>query len=167
MNRARNSNGTFGIIHNGRRTPLYRIWCAMKERCNNPHNKRFSRYGARGIRVCEEWSISFNAFREWAISNGYKKGMTIDRIDNEKGYEPSNCRWATIAEQNRNYSRNHLITFDGETLCVTDWANKLGINQATILYRLKNGKTIQEALSKTDGRKTRWKTTSPNCTASM
>lgn len=167
MNKIRNRDGTFGIIHNGKRTPLYRIWCAMKERCNNPNNKRFSRYGGRGITVCEDWQCSFNTFREWAIEHGYKRGMTIDRIDNEKGYEPDNCRWATRAEQNRNYSRNHLITYNGETLCVTDWANKIGIKPATVLYRLKSGKTIEQALSKTDGRKTRWKTISQNCMESM
>lgn len=163
MNRVRNADGTFAKIHGRKRTELYRVWCAMKERCSNPHNKSFRNYGAKGIAVCTEWRESFNAFREWAIAAGYKKGLTIDRIDCARGYSPDNCRFATTAEQNRNYSRNHNITYNGETHCIADWEKITGINRATILYRIKAGKTVEEIFDKTDGRAKRWKTTSSSC----
>jgi hypothetical protein len=128
----------------------------MKERCTNANNKRFSRYGGRGISVCQEW-MDFSAFRAWALASGYSDGKTIDRIDNNGNYEPENCRWATRREQNRNYSRNRMITFNGKTQCVQDWAHELGIKSATISFRLRSGKTTEEALSKTDFRSLRFK----------
>ena len=162
MNNRRNSDGTFADNHGMKKTRLYRVWCAMKERCNNPHNKRFCTYGGKGIAVCKEWE-AFKPFYDWAMSSGYKDGLTIDRINNELGYSPDNCRWATTAQQNRNYSRNHVITYDGRTLCLADWADELGINRATLLWRIKAGKPIEEVFKQEDGRTTRWKTTSPHC----
>ena len=124
----------------------------MKERCANPHNKRYERYGGRGISVCEEWKKDYSEFREWALENGYKDGLTIDRIDNEKGYSPENCRWVDRKTQNRNYSRNHLITYMGKTQCIADWAEELNINRATILFRIKSGKPLDEVFDKRDRR---------------
>lgn len=155
MNRARNEKGVFVPTHGGRGTPLYRVWCAMKERCSNPHNKSFKNYGGRGISVCDEWQ-DFAVFREWAACSGYRHGLTIDRIDGNGNYSPDNCRWATTAEQNRNYRRNHYITYRGERLCAKDWAERTGIKYATILYRLKAGKTLDEVFAKEDGRSKRW-----------
>lgn len=88
---------------------LYTIWRGMKQRCENEHNRSYKYYGKRGIGVCDEWS-DFSAFREWALNNGYDENAkygdcTIDRIDNDRGYEPSNCRWVSLAEQNRNKRR--------------------------------------------------------------
>jgi hypothetical protein len=163
MNSKRDSKGRFATKHGAKHTKLYRVWCSMKERCNNPHNKSFARYGGRGITVCEEWRNSFEVFYEWAIDNGYKEGLTIDRKDVNGNYEPKNCRWTTTAEQNRNYSKNHLITYQGETKCLSDWADYFGINRGTILFRIKQGKTLDEVFSKIDRRTIRWKkTTLPN-----
>ncbi len=156
MERSRNSKGAFLPIHNGKRTKLYNKWCAMKERCMNPHNKSFRRYGGRGISICQEW-LDFAVFRAWALASGYAEGMTIDRRDNDGNYEPGNCRWATTREQNRNYSRNRMLTFNGKTQCVQDWAQELGIGRSTILLRLKSGKTTEEALTKIDLRSLRFK----------
>lgn len=157
--RIRNSDGTFKTKHGKKNTKLYPVWCAMKERCYNTNNKKYSRYGGRGIVVCDEWKDDFQSFYDWSIANGYREGLTIDRIDNNGNYEPANCRWLTRAEQNRNYSRNHLITYQGETKCLTDWADEFGINRGTVLYRLKAGKTLNEVFSTVDGRSTRWKKT--------
>ena len=154
--RPRNNKGAFTTTHGMRHTRLYGIWCAMKERCNNPNNKSYPRYGARGISVTDEWRESFQAFHEWAVQAGYSEDLTIDRIDNNRGYSPDNCRWVTTKEQNRNYSRNHMITYRGRTQCIADWAEETGINRATILFRIKAGKSIDEIFNPIDGRSRRW-----------
>lgn len=155
MGRQRDSKGKFLPSHNGTNTRLYGVWCAMKERCSNPHNKRYANYGGRGIKVCDEWLHDFSVFEAWSKANGYADKLTIDRIDGNGNYEPSNCRWVTQTVQNRNYSRNHNITYNGETHCIADWGTITGINRATILFRLKSGKPLEEVFSKFDGRSKR------------
>lgn len=122
--------------HDPAKNKLYAVWNAMKQRCNNPKNKRWNRYGGRGIKICEEWENSFDSFREWALSNGYKEGLTIDRINNDGNYEPDNCRWATYREQNRNYSRNVYYEHNGEKHTAIEWAEIYGLNIKSIYQRM-------------------------------
>lgn len=89
-------------IHGKTNTRLYRIWSHMKDRCYRPGNNRYQYYGGRGIDVCEEWKNNFTTFYDWAMANGYKENLSIDRIDNDKGYSPENCRWADAITQSRN-----------------------------------------------------------------
>lgn len=90
------------LTHGGRRTRLYTIWNDMKQRCYNVRATNYKNYGGRGIRVCAEWRDDFGAFQQWALSHGYADDLSIDRIDNDKGYAPDNCRWATDYEQAHN-----------------------------------------------------------------
>lgn len=113
---------------------LYVIWSDMKDRCNNPNTPTYKHYGGRGITVCDEWNASdgFVSFRDWAIANNYMDGLTIDRIDNNKGYSPDNCRWVTTKEQALNTRRNHRIAFNGKNLTITEWADELGFNRNSL-----------------------------------
>ncbi len=122
-------------IHGMTGTKLYKTRIHMLERCNNPKDKSYKNYGGRGIKVCEEWSKSFTSFRDWALANGYKEGLSIDRIDVNGNYEPSNCRWITMAEQANNTTRSVYITHNGETLTKADWVRKIGIKYATFSLR--------------------------------
>lgn len=132
--------------HGKRNTRLYRIWYHMRERCNNKNAAHYSDYGGRGITVCKDWDSGFQPFYEWATSNGYKDGLTIDRVDNNKGYSPDNCRWATYNEQARNKRNNLNITYNGKTQTLKEWANELGIRYTTLWQRLyKRGLSIEKA----------------------
>lgn len=152
MKRARDECGRFKSIHFGRKTKLYRVWGAIKERCFNPNHKSYKNYGARGISVCEDWSVDFLKFKEWAVSNGYKEGLTIDRIDTNGGYCPENCRWVTTREQNRNYSRNHKVEYNGKTYCIKELAELFNISYGKLVYRINNGYSIHNAIKKGDNR---------------
>lgn len=133
--------------HNGSKTRLYSIWQDMRRRCNSPNRKDSKNYYAKGIRVFEEWN-DFSVFQDWALKNGYNDSLTIDRIDSNKNYEPSNCRWIEKSEQAKNRSSNHYITFNGKTQTLTDWAKELGINRTTLSSRIRRGMSIEEALTK-------------------
>lgn len=119
---------------------LWNTWNHMKQRCSNPQNKAFSRYGGRGIKVCREWEESFEAFKDWALSNGYSEELTIDRIDTNGNYEPSNCRWATAKEQNNNKRNNVLVSYNDQTHTLQEWSEITGIPHETLRRRNIQGK---------------------------
>lgn len=125
--------------HGKRKTRIYRIWHDMKARCLFQKNPNFADYGGRGITVCDEWLNSFEAFYAWAMANGYSDNLTLDRKNNDKGYCPENCRWASRIEQANNKRNNTPIEIDGITMNITQWAKVSGVKQATISYRYKKG----------------------------
>lgn len=127
-------------------TKLYHTWWNMKARCFDPNNKKFDCYGGRGIVVCDEWKDSFENFMLWSISNGYSDELTIDRIDVNGNYEPSNCRWVAWKEQCRNKRNNKIITIDGEAKCLQDWCNQVGISPSTVEGRWKRGWDDKKAI---------------------
>ena len=135
------------------------IYANMKQRCYNKNCTRYKDYGARGITVCEEWNDSnwsgtkhlskgYVAFRDWALSHGYSEELTIDRIDNNKGYSPDNCRWISRQEQNNNKRTNKYITLNGKTQTLTEWVKELKISKHAIYNRIRNGETIEQAFQK-------------------
>ena len=137
------------VTHGMTNTPLYRVFRAIHNRCEDPNNKEYHRYGGRNISVCEEWKSNggFQAFYEWAINNGYKKGLTIDRIDCDGNYEPSNCRWATYKVQNNNRSNNRLIEYNGMIYTLSELSEISTVEYSTLKYRLDNGWDVQKAIS--------------------
>ena len=116
----------------------------MINRCENKNNTSYERYGGRGIKICDEWRNNIFAFYEWAIKNGYKKGLSIDRIDNDGDYSPDNCRWATVRQQCNNKSKNINISIDGETHTAAEWSRILGIPKGTITSRANNPEWTDE-----------------------
>ena len=125
---------------------LYVIWKNMKSRCFNSSNPSYDRYGGRGITVCEDWKNNYISFRDWAINNGYKDDLTIDRIDNNGNYEPTNCRWATIKEQSRNRNTNVFVEYNGKIFVVKDFAKIIGIDRHTLSKKINEGVSVEEII---------------------
>ena len=136
-------NRTHGMTE----TPTWNSWKAMVNRCRNPNSPNFARYGGRGITVCDRWLTSFAAF---LADMGERPSLehSIDRIDNSKGYEPGNCRWATAKQQCRNTSKNVRLTFEGRTQCVSAWAEELGVSVGTLFGRIARGWPDDRVISK-------------------
>lgn len=140
-------NGGNRKIHGMYQTRLYRIWNGMKQRCTNPKNKKYTDYGGRGIKVCNEWN-NFVVFREWAMANGYCDNLSIDRIDNDGNYEPNNCRWATSKEQADNKRSTRKITYKGEQKTFNQLAETFGLPPKIIRQRIDNyGWSVEKALT--------------------
>jgi len=118
----------------------------MRRRCNNPKSDYYNNYGGRGIKVCKEWN-DYSNFREWALSSGYLENLSIDRIDVDGDYQPSNCRWATRKEQANNTRRNIKLTYKGVTKTATEWAREIGITKSAIFHRLDRSWTIEEIMT--------------------
>lgn len=119
---------THGDTQRGSNKRLWQTWQGMKQRTSNPNNKAFAMYGGRGITVCDEWQENYTAFRDWALSHGYADNLTIERIDVNGNYEPSNCRWATLKDQCNNRRTNVLIEWEGKTQNIKQWADEKGFN---------------------------------------
>lgn len=134
-------------LHNKSQTRIYRIWQRMKARCYNQNDKHYEYYGGRGITICDEWKDDFQCFYDWSMSNGYTDRLTIDRIDSNGDYTPSNCRWATRKQQANNTRQNRYLTYNGKTLTAKQWSEELGINYSTIQGRIRRGLNISEILS--------------------
>ena len=128
-----------GTIHGGFGTRIYGIWSGMIQRCHNPKNPSYKHYGGRGITVCAEWRSSFAIFREWSLSHGYRRELQIDRRDNESGYLPDNCRWATSKEQACNKRNNTILTAFGETKPLIGWAEdkRCAVNYKSLGQRIR------------------------------
>jgi len=137
---------THGHKANGKVTTEYQTWTAMIDRTTNPNNKSFHRYGGRGIKICDRW---LNSFENFLADMGYKptKGLSIDRIDTNGNYEPSNCRWATALEQQNNRSSNVVVSYNGENNTISDWARKFGFKPYVIFLRLRNGWSFNKAIT--------------------
>ena len=127
---------------------MYGVWKGIKARCCCKTNKYYKRYGLRGIKVCKEWSEDFFSFWKWAIENGYKQGLTIDRINNNGDYCPQNCRWADVYQQANNKRTNILITYKGKTKTLKEWCRTLSLNYSRTLNRIRIGWDEIDALTK-------------------
>ena len=126
-------------IYYGVDKKLHDRWWDIKSRCNNPNNSRYKDYGGRGIKMCPEWENDFWTFRDWSLANGFREGLTIDRIDNDKGYSPDNCRWVTNAVQANNKRSCRYITINGVTKNLKEWSVEYNINYHTVQNRIFNG----------------------------
>lgn len=144
--RSRKGHQGFFVTHGLRHVPEYAVWNSMKQRCHNPNHSGYYKYGERGVVVCERWRGSFVAFYE---DMGPRPSPThsIDRIENAKGYEPGNCRWATRKEQMNNQTKTHLLTLDGKTQSIAEWCRVTGLNKTTIHRRLNKGLPVEGVLA--------------------
>lgn len=132
--------------HHESQMRLYGIWQQLRARCSNPKHASYHSYGGRGISVCEEWNHSYENFRDWAMLNGYEKDLSIDRIDNDKGYSPDNCRWANRITQQNNMSNNHMVIYNGAMQTLAQLCRKHNKNYALVQSRLRRGWSIEDSL---------------------
>lgn len=132
-----------GLTHH----PLYRVWQRIKSSTTNPNHQDYEWYGGKGVRVCEEWFNDFTKFYEWSIANGYQPGLTIDRIEVNGNYEPSNCRWVPFKAQTLNRTDNTYLTHDGITRTIKEWSQITGIKPSTLYARARKGWPPDKILS--------------------
>lgn len=136
---ASETNSTHGMRH----TKEYAAWCAMWTRCTNPNAINYANYGGRGVQVCDRWKSFENFYADMGASNG----LTLDRIDPDENYEPSNCRWATRKAQNNNRRNNHMIDYYGFNMTAAQWSDHTGIGESTIRRRLRLGWSVEKTLT--------------------
>ena len=133
-----------GIAPKIKGTAIYSRWQSMKKRCYDKNCVAYKNYGARGIKVCDEWKNDPLKFYEWAINSGFSADLTLDRIDVNGDYCPENCRWSTSKEQNRNKRNNHYINVDGKLVTIAEYAEQHNLNAGSLAYRLNESKFSQE-----------------------
>lgn len=136
--------------------PIYDAWRNMKRRCYYKNSGYYQNYGGRGICVCAEWREDYNVFLAWALDHNWKEGLTLDRINNDGMYQPSNCRWITQSEQLLNRRNNHIIEYNGEIKTLKEWSDALNINFQTLAKRLHNWgmpRAFEEPIDKSKIRK--------------
>ena len=133
--------------HGQSKTKLYHVWHGMKQRCYYQKHISYQFYGALGIGVCDEWRNDYMKFYEWAMESGYEAGLSIDRIDDTKGYSPENCRWVTPTDQACNRRTNLVFEYNGKKQVLKQWANELGINYLSLYSKIKRGVPFEEAIS--------------------
>lgn len=138
---------THSRTHGLSKTRIYKIYLGMKKRCYNKNYIQFHLYGGRGIKVCDEWLDGFINFYKWSLTNGYNDNLTIDRIDSNGNYEPSNCRWITTREQNLNTSKNRYITYNNETHTMKEWAELCNLTYSALQHRLERKWDLGKALT--------------------
>lgn len=136
---------TANNFNNGKNKRTYQVWGNMKQRCLNPNSTRYADYGGRGITVCERWLSFENFLADMGVA---PDGLTLDRVDNEKGYSPDNCVWNTYANQNKNSRRAKLVTIGKRTMCINDWCRLIGLSYCSYKQRIKNGWSQEQALTK-------------------
>ena len=141
------SNIKHGDGRHKNRSRLYHVWADMKNRCSSPKCHAYKHYGARGIKVCSEW-MEYEPFRDWSITHGYADNLTLDRIDVNGDYEPSNCRWATWKQQANNKRGTRKLTYNGKTQSIQEWSEELGIKRTTINNRIRRGWCVEDILEK-------------------
>lgn len=137
-------------LPDGKPHPLHKIWCQVRQRCFNQNDKDYVNYGGRGIAFDESWN-DFAVFYEWAMGNGYQSGLSIERKNNDGNYEPSNCKWIPMGQQRRNNRRILMITFNGKTQILSDWAKEIPVKYSTLYARLKKGLKLSEVFKITIG----------------
>lgn len=147
-NAANNARRTYAGEYINGHTRLYNIWHGMCQRCHDPNSTGYANYGAKGIIVCKEWRENPLIFQKWALENGYTDDLSIDRIDFNGNYEPSNCRWVTREVQDNNKRTNVFLDYNGKHMTIAQWARELNISYSVIQHRIKAGWTVEDALTK-------------------
>ena len=143
--RTSSAKTTHGLINNNFK--LYKVWTGIKQRCGNPKSKSYDKYGGRGIAICDVWKDSFPKFHRWAIPNGYKIGLTIERSDVNGNYEPSNCSWILKSNQSKNRTSSVKISFKGKTETASKWSEITGIPSKVITQRVRRGWSSEKTLT--------------------
>lgn len=136
----------FNGKHLGTKDRLFRIWCHMKERCSSTNHKSWKRYGGRGIRVCDEWASDYEAFKKFALENGWREGLQVDRIDNNGNYEPNNVAFVTPKENANNRGNNVHVEIRGCQMTLAEAARKYGLSYAKVWHRYRAGKTGEDLI---------------------
>jgi len=139
-------NTKIHTTHGSTQTRLHRIWSCMKHRCTNPKDVAYKYYGGKGISVCKEWSTDFSVFQQWALKNGYTANLSIDRIDNNKGYSPDNCRWSTTIEQALNKGNTKRYWYKGKHLTLKELSTKFNVKYDTLKRRIEARWSVTEAV---------------------